>query len=78
MKDDSMSTIFAAEMKRWRQRLGLTQVEAAAKLNVKYSALRDWELGRRDPANIGPVRQVMKIALDEARDEARAAKAKAS
>ncbi len=56
---------FSEELKRWRARMGLTQREAADRLEVKYDTLRDWELGRRSPGNMGPVRKVMALALNE-------------
>jgi transcriptional regulator with XRE-family HTH domain len=35
------------QLKEWRARLGLTQVEAAGALRVSAGALTKWEQGRR-------------------------------
>jgi DNA-binding transcriptional regulator YiaG len=41
----------AEQLKEWRARLGLTQVEAARELRVSVGALTKWEQGhRRVPA----------------------------
>lgn len=60
-------TAFAAELRRWRERLDLTQRQAAEQLDIHYDALRDWELGRRVPANPGPVRKAMQLAVEKAK-----------
>lgn len=60
---------FSEELKRWRVKMRLTQVQAAEALGVTYDALRNWELGRTDPANVGPLRKVMKLALEEAKQQ---------
>ena len=53
-----------------RKRLGLTQVQLAAKLGVPLDTLRNWEQAKRYPA--GPAKALLKI-LDRAPEAALAA-----
>lgn len=50
-----------------RKRLGLTQVQLAAKLDVPLDTLRNWEQGKRYPT--GPAKALLKI-LDRAPEAA--------
>ena len=43
---------FAAELKAARERLGLTQAEAASLLGVSFEAVSKWERGLSTPAEI--------------------------
>jgi putative transcriptional regulator len=45
--------------RRIRKRLGLTQVQLAAKLDVPLDTLRNWEQGKRFPT--GPAKALLKI-----------------
>jgi putative transcriptional regulator len=53
-----------------RKRLGLTQAQLAAKLDVPIDTLRNWEQGKRYPT--GPAKALLKI-LDRAPEAALAA-----
>jgi putative transcriptional regulator len=53
--------------RRIRRRLGLTQVQLAAKLDVPIDTLRNWEQGKRYPT--GPAKALLKI-LDRAPEAA--------
>ena len=37
----------AADFRNWRQRLGLTQPEAARRLGLSVETVRAWEYGKR-------------------------------
>jgi putative transcriptional regulator len=56
--------------RRIRKRLGLTQVQLAAKLDVPLDTLRNWEQGKRFPT--GPAKALLKI-LDRSPEAALAA-----
>lgn len=53
-----------------RHRLGLTQPEFAARINVSVETIRNWEQGKRGPT--GAARALLRI-LDRAPDTALAA-----
>jgi DNA-binding transcriptional regulator YiaG len=49
----------AADLRAWRDRLGLTQAQAAAMLGVPYGTLRAWETSRA-PDHPDMVRHAMR------------------
>ena len=53
--------------RRVRQRLGLTQVEFARRIDVPHETIRNWEQGKRGPT--GAARALLRI-LDEAPETA--------
>lgn len=60
----------ATEVKRIRDRLGLTQVELAERLGVTQTAISYWEDGKRTPR--GPVVILLKNLLAEIRSQKKA------
>ncbi|MBI4728057.1 MAG: helix-turn-helix domain-containing protein [Acidobacteria bacterium] len=53
-------TFKAADVRRIRRRLGLSQSEFALLIGVSISTLQNWEQGRRQPE--GPARALLRIA----------------
>lgn len=53
--------------RRVRQRLGLTQIEFARRIDVSHETIRNWEQGKRGPT--GAARALLKI-LDQAPETA--------
>jgi putative transcriptional regulator len=72
MQEDELAALVDAGeyTRRIRMRLGLTQVQLAAKLDVPIDTLRNWEQGKRYPT--GPAKALLKI-LDRAPEAALAA-----
>jgi putative transcriptional regulator len=71
LEDDLAALTDAGDYARQiRRRLGLTQVQLAAKLDVPIDTLRNWEQGKRYPT--GPAKALLKI-LDRAPEAALAA-----
>jgi len=68
--DQSALSEAGAYARRIRKRLGLTQVQLAAKLDVSLDTLRNWEQGKRYPT--GPAKALLKI-LDRSPEAALAA-----
>lgn len=58
---------FADELKRWRAKLGITQVEAALRLQCNYDTYVGWEQSRHAPSLPTVIRAMMRRAEDEAR-----------
>lgn len=52
---------FAALLKAWRARKGLTQVQAAEKLGQKLNTVQNWEIARTAPA--GGLRGLLEAKL---------------
>lgn len=54
------------ELRKWRQRLGWTQAQAAAHLGIPERTYEGWERDAQPkrPANEGAVRKLMEQALD--------------
>lgn len=50
---------WAEECKEWRARMGFTQKEAAAFLEVNKRTYEEWEGGRHQPDQQGPIRKFM-------------------
>lgn len=44
---------FAAKLKKWRERQGLSQSQAAKELGVNLDTLQNWEIARTMPRGIG-------------------------
>lgn len=44
---------FAKTLQAWRERKGLTQVEAARKLGISVRTLQNWEIARNMPRGYG-------------------------
>jgi DNA-binding transcriptional regulator YiaG len=44
---------FAAKLKKWRERRGLSQPQAAKELGVNINTLQNWEIARTMPRGIG-------------------------
>ena len=44
---------FAAKLKKWRERRGLSQSQAATELGVNLDTLQNWEIARTMPRGIG-------------------------
>jgi DNA-binding transcriptional regulator YiaG len=53
-----------ADVRAWRQRLGLTQAQAAEALGVSDRAIRAWERGDYEPGK--PVARLMEAIEREA------------
>lgn len=47
------------DVKALRRRLGVTQVQFAARYGFKLATVRDWEQGRRQP--VGPARVLLNV-----------------
>lgn len=69
IQEDEIAALMdaGAYTRQIRRRLGLTQVQLAAKLDVPLDTLRNWEQGKRHPA--GPAKALLKI-LDRAPEAA--------
>ena len=69
IQEDEITALMdaGAYTRQIRRRLGLTQVQLAAKLDVPLDTLRNWEQGKRYPA--GPAKALLKI-LDRAPEAA--------
>ncbi len=52
-------TAFAAELKQWRASRQWTQVQAAAHFDVPLKTYQEWERGRQQPQQMGPIRRLM-------------------
>src|SRR5262249_2451230 len=48
------------ELKRWRHRVGLTQLETAVALGVSLRAIESWEGGKRTPSHPTLLRKQMR------------------
>ena len=60
LEDDAEATLDAAKFaRRVRERLGLTQVEFAERIDVSLDTIRNWEQGRRSPT--GPARALLRV-----------------
>ena len=44
---------FRKTLKEWRERKGLTQADAAAKLGISVRTLQNWEIARNMPRGYG-------------------------
>lgn len=53
----------AAEIKRAREALGITQVELAATIGVTPAAVESWEQGRRKPSQDAAARLLHSLRL---------------
>ena len=53
---------FAEQLRDWRTRRGYTQEQAAAWLRVPLRTYQEWEQGRREPWQTGPIRKLMQQA----------------
>lgn len=53
---------FAEQLKTERKRLGLTQSEAAAMLDVSFEALSKWERGLSEPPAIAQEGSLARLA----------------
>jgi DNA-binding transcriptional regulator YiaG len=53
---------FAKKIKSQRQRLGLTQAEAAVMLDVSKRALEQWEAGERTPLPVAQEGALARLA----------------
>ena len=53
---------FADELKRWRHREGYTQAAAAAFLDVNPRTYQEWEQGRQEPDQKGPIRKAIELS----------------
>ena len=63
--DQTTSTIpsdYAARIKQYRARLGLTQTELAARLGVSFATVNRWENGQTKPS---PLSWQQLVRLDE-------------
>ena len=69
IQEDEIAALMdaGAYTRQIRRRLGLTQVQLAAKLDVPLDTLRNWEQGKRYPA--GPAKALLRI-LDRAPEAA--------
>jgi transcriptional regulator with XRE-family HTH domain len=56
---------FAQQLRTERQRLGLTQAEAAALLAVSKRALEQWEAGERTPLPVAQEGTLARLAKAE-------------
>lgn len=65
--DDDARKDAAAYTKRIRTRLGLTQAEFSARINVSTQTIRNWEQGKRTPT--GAARTLLRV-LDKAPEAA--------
>ena len=53
---------FADELKAWRAREGFTQHEAAVYLDVSLRTYQEWEQGRQEPDQKGPIRKAIELS----------------
>lgn len=65
--DDAATKDAACYARRVRRRLGLTQLEFSARINVSQETIRNWEQGKRCPT--GAAKALLKI-LDKAPEAA--------
>jgi len=42
----------ATQLKKWREKKGFSQADAAAYLEISKRTLQDWEQGRRQPVGL--------------------------
>ena len=52
---------FADELKTWRTRKDLKQEEAAKFLGVPLRTYQEWEQGRQEPDQKGPIRRAIEL-----------------
>lgn len=53
---------FPDELKTWRAGLGFTQAQAAEWLDVPLRTYQEWEQGRQEPTQMGPVRKLLEVS----------------
>lgn len=58
---------FDAELKAWRKRTKLTQVQAAEFLDVPLRSYQAWEQGRQEPDQKGPIRKLIALTREKRR-----------
>lgn len=56
---------FAEELKDWRADKAYTQEEAAVFLGVPLRTYQEWEQGRQEPDQKGPIRKAIELAAKE-------------
>jgi DNA-binding transcriptional regulator YiaG len=65
---------FADDLKEWRSRMGFLQPHAAAWLGIPYRTYQEWEQGRSEPSQLGPVRKLLELSLSSGRRPANQSK----
>jgi putative transcriptional regulator len=51
----SANDMMKTKLKNWRKALGLSQTQAAKRLEVPLATLRNWEQGRNEPIGFAQV-----------------------
>lgn len=51
---------FTEDVRRWRQRMKMTQAEAAEILEVSRRTYEGWEMGRHVPSHVSAIRHRMR------------------
>lgn len=59
-----MAANIPARLKRWRKQQGLTQEEAARKLNICLNTWSNWERGRTSPSKMAQALLVLGGVLE--------------
>jgi DNA-binding transcriptional regulator YiaG len=61
---------FAETLRAWRARMGYVQTEAADWLCVNLRTYQDWEQGRCEPRQVGPVLKAIELSETSRRGRA--------
>lgn len=50
---------FSARLKKWRMQHKMTQPQAAQWLDVPHRTYEQWEQGRQEPSQVGPILKLL-------------------